>query len=152
MLASSACSAKQSATPGNTTTHPDQHANIWIPDGKGGVSLVVGNDGGAYVQKLGANQEVSQAGFGKGADNGFHTLLPYGVDVAKDGIVYAGLQDNGEVRIDKNGKQNAVYGGDGVFTQVDPKNSIVPGRRRPKPGSPSPPTAARRGRTRIRPR
>ena len=134
VLASSACSAKQSATPGNTTTHPDQHANIWIPDGKGGVSLVVGNDGGAYVQKLGANQEVSQAGFGKGADTGFHTLLPYGVDVSRDGIVYAGLQDNGEVRIDKNGRQNAVYGGDGVFTQVDPKNSNVAWEETPEAG------------------
>jgi hypothetical protein len=134
VLATSACSAKQRLTPGNTTTHPDQHANIWIPDGKGGVTLVVGNDGGAYVQKLASGQEVTQSGFGQGADSGFHTLLPYGVDIARDGIVYAGLQDNGEVRIDKAGRQNAVYGGDGVFTVVDPKNSDTVWEETPEAG------------------
>ncbi len=42
---------------------------------------------------------------------------------SKDGVVYAGLQDNGELRIAADGTQNETFGGDGVFTQVDPKNS-----------------------------
>ena len=35
---------------GGTTTHPDQHASIWIPQANGAVTLVVGNDGGVYAQ------------------------------------------------------------------------------------------------------
>ena len=34
--------------PASTTTHPDQQDGIWIPDGDGGVTLTVGNDGGFY--------------------------------------------------------------------------------------------------------
>ena len=33
-----------------TTTHPDQHAVLWVPDGSGGVTLFAGNDGGVYKQ------------------------------------------------------------------------------------------------------
>ena len=35
---------------GVTTTHPDQHDAIWISHGEGEVTLVIGNDGGAYRQ------------------------------------------------------------------------------------------------------
>src|SRR4029079_14638967 len=60
----------------------------------------------------------------EGAQTGFHTLLPYGVAMAKDRTVWAGLEDNGEMRIDpKTGVQNEVYGGDGVFTLVNPDNA-----------------------------
>src|SRR2546423_3135111 len=41
-----ACGTKQQATPTNTTTHPDQHGEAMIPDGQGGLTLVVSNDGG----------------------------------------------------------------------------------------------------------
>jgi hypothetical protein len=47
------------------------------------------------------------------------------VAAAKNGIVYAGLQDNGEIKITPNGRQVEVYGGDGVFTQVDPNRASV---------------------------
>jgi photosystem II stability/assembly factor-like uncharacterized protein len=127
VLASPACSEKQNADPNNTTTHPDQHAGIFIPDGKGGVTLVAGNDGGNYRQHVtgGPTSDFTQLGFGKGAQAGFHTLLPYGVAAAKDGVVYAGLQDNGEIRIAPNGRQVEAFGGDGIFTQVDPDRSNV---------------------------
>ncbi|MDQ6746807.1 MAG: hypothetical protein M3010_01680, partial [Candidatus Dormibacteraeota bacterium] len=119
----STCGTKQGII-GATTTHPDQHGAIWIPGDAGAVTLVVGNDGGNYTQPLAKGAETTQAGFGPGDQVGFNTLLPYGVDVANDNTVYAGLQDNGELRIDpETGKQNMVYGGDGVFTVVDPKNS-----------------------------
>ena len=124
VAAEPACSALRT-TPGWITVHPDQHAAIWVPDGKGGVTLVVGHDGGANTQHVGSMQELTQQGFGTGANNGFHTLLPYGVAVANDGVVYSGLQDNGEMRIERNGSQVEVFGGDGVFTVVDPKNSKV---------------------------
>ena len=120
----STCGTKQGVV-GATTTHPDQHGAIWLPGpGVGDVTLVVGNDGGNYTQPLPAGVETSQAGFGPGDQAGFNTLLPYGVDIANDGTIYAGLQDNGELRIDhETGKQNMVYGGDGIFTVVDPADS-----------------------------
>src|SRR5437764_15467135 len=37
------------ATP-KRTTHPDQHAGLFIPDRKGGGTLLLGNDGGAFRQ------------------------------------------------------------------------------------------------------
>lgn len=126
VIASPACSAGQAVTD-KTTTHPDQHANIFLPRDGGGVTLLVGNDGGNFKQSTGAlpTDDFSQDNWGDGNQLGFHTLLPYGVTASKDGVVYAGLQDNGELRIAPNGKQNEVYGGDGVFTQVHPKNSDI---------------------------
>jgi photosystem II stability/assembly factor-like uncharacterized protein len=126
VLASDACSDAQNQTQ-QTTTHPDQHAGIFIPDDNGGgVTAVAGNDGGNYMQHTDATGDLTQAGWGKGDQQGFHTLLPYGVTAARDGVVYAGLQDNGEIRIDpQTGKQNEVFGGDGVFTLTEPKNSDV---------------------------
>jgi photosystem II stability/assembly factor-like uncharacterized protein len=125
VLASDACGAEESQTD-LTTTHPDQHAGIYVPDGEGGVTVVAGNDGGNYTQHTDGLGDLTQAGWGEGDQLGFHTLLPYGVTASKDGTVYAGLQDNGEIRIDPDsGKQNMIYGGDGVFTLADPKNSDI---------------------------
>lgn len=135
VLASPACAQLQGADPGNTTTHPDQHAGIFLRDPNGGVTLVAGNDGGNYTQHVaGATRDFTHQGFGKGAQKGFHTLLPYGVAGSADGTVYAGLQDNGEIRIDPNGHQVEVFGGDGVFTQVDPHNSDIAYEELPEAG------------------
>lgn len=121
-LSGQVCGKLAQAT-GRTTLHPDQHAAIFLP-GAAGSTLVVGNDGGAYTQKVPRLGNLSPAGFGKGAQEGFHTLLPYGVAVARDGVIYAGLQDNGEIRIDpKTGRQVEIFGGDGTFTLVEPDNS-----------------------------
>lgn len=118
------CGQKQEVA-GNTTTHPDQQGSVLVPDGKGGVTLVVGNDGGAYTQHADPNQEFDQLRWGDGANVGFHTLLPYGAAMAKDGTVYGGLQDNGQLKILPNGEQHTVYVGDGVFALVDPDNSQI---------------------------
>src|SRR6185503_15036209 len=120
------CGAKQNATPNNTTTHPDQHGQAIIPDAQGGgITLVVSNDGGVYSQHAAAGEEFSQDRWGLGNNEGFYTLLPYGVAVAKDGTAYAGLQDNGQLKIAPNGTQSSVYVGDGTFAMVDPDNSQV---------------------------
>jgi hypothetical protein len=118
------CGAKQ-AIAGNTTTHPDQHAVIIVPDGNGGQTLVVGNDGGVYTQHVDATGEYNQLSWGEGANKGFHNLLPYGAAMAKDGTVWAGLQDNGQMKITPDGKQYATYVGDGTFALVDPDNSKI---------------------------
>jgi hypothetical protein len=109
----------------STTTHPDQHSAIYIPQAGGGVRLLVGNDGGAYTQVAQSGQELSNQRWGRGANLGFNTLLPYDAQVAKDGTIYAGLQDNGEERIQPDGKQFGVYGGDGGYSAVDPDHSNI---------------------------
>jgi photosystem II stability/assembly factor-like uncharacterized protein len=118
------CGTKQ-AVAGNTTTHPDQHGATLVPDGSGGVTLVVGNDGGVYKQHADSGAEFDQLHWGDGANKGFHTLLPYGAAMAKDGTVYAGLQDNGQLKILPNGEQHDTYVGDGTFALVDPNDSKI---------------------------
>lgn len=107
------------------TTHPDQHDGVWVPDTLGGVSLAVGNDGGFYKNHVAPGQELDNGGWGLGNQTGFNTLLPYDVAMANDGTVYAGLQDNGHMKIEPDGDQYMVYGGDGTFAEVDPANSNV---------------------------
>ena len=109
---------------GQYTTHPDQQSGIWIPDGKGGVSLVVGNDGGTYVQTLAEGEALSRE-WNRGNNRGFNTLLPYDVEVAKDGTASFGLQDNGSGVVQPDGKVVQTFGGDGFFTAIDPDNSNV---------------------------
>lgn len=126
VLAGDICAEKQRALPDQTTTHPDQHAAIYLPGRRRGErsTLVVGNDGGAYASRVPAVGNHTPASFGKGANEGFNTLLPYGVAKAKDGTVYAGLQDNGTIRVDPaTGRQVTVYGGDGTYVLTDPEDS-----------------------------
>ncbi len=113
------------------TTHPDQHDGIFVPDGKGGVTAVLGNDGGFYKQTVNAGQEFNNDRWGRGNQRGFNTLLPYDVAVAKDGTLWAGLQDNGHIKITPANSsagdqaQYMTFGGDGTFAEVDPNNSLT---------------------------
>ncbi|MDX6489414.1 MAG: hypothetical protein QOK13_2029 [Gaiellaceae bacterium] len=110
----------------SNTTHPDQHEGLWVPDGSGGVTLAVGNDGGFYKQHVASGGELNNGGWGDGNQAGFTTLLPYDVAMANDGTVWAGLQDNGHMRIDSRTRQQfETYGGDGTYAEVDPANSDV---------------------------
>ena len=111
-----------------TTTHPDQHAAVFVPE-EDGVTIVVGNDGGAYAQTVTSGADFTNTGWGNGSQTGLTTLYPYDAVIADDGTAYAGLQDNGTMKIQdtKNGplQQIEVYGGDGFFVGVDPHNSDV---------------------------
>ena len=76
----------------------------------------VGNDGGFYKNHVASGQELDNGGWGLGNQTGFNTLLPYDVAMANDGTVYAGLQDNGHMKIEPDGRpQYMVYGGDGYI-------------------------------------
>ncbi len=109
-----------------TTTHPDQHVGLYIPDGAGGVCLFVGNDGGVFKQCVDAGLPMTNAGWGAGANDGFYALLPYGVAVAKDGTVWQGHQDNGSGHIEPDTREQIMdFGADGFFAEVDPDNSDV---------------------------
>jgi hypothetical protein len=111
--------------PLGSTTHPDQHAGLWVPSGNGGVTLVVGNDGGAYKQTLKAGEQLTNDGWGNGSQNGFNTLMPYAVAMSSDGTVVMGLQDNGSAVITPEGKQIMAFGGDGFHVAIDPDDSNV---------------------------
>ncbi len=119
------CPAAQGGSVPKTTTHPDQHAFLFIPKADGAVTLLVGNDGGVYKQTVAAGKPFSNDGWGTGSNTGMHTTLPYDVAMAKDGTTYAGLQDNGEMKIDPDGRAYTVYGGDGFFSAVDPDKSDI---------------------------
>jgi hypothetical protein len=117
------CPTASGGSPPLTTTHPDQHGSMWIPDGSGGVTLLAANDGGVYKQHAASGDALDNDKWGDGNNSGLHTLQPYDASMAKDGTVYMGLQDNGEGKIDPDGHSYTVYGGDGFFTAVDPDNS-----------------------------
>ncbi|HXA27254.1 MAG TPA: hypothetical protein VN193_00760 [Candidatus Angelobacter sp.] len=111
---------------GGTTLHADQHGGLFLPDGQGGVTLYAGNDGGVGFQHVAAGQALSNASWGRNLNNGFNTLMPYSAVMAKDGTVYAGLQDNGELRIEPGtGKSFNTHDGDGTTSAVDPDNSNI---------------------------
>ena len=130
------------------TTHPDQQDGLFVPvdpeDMSKGVHLFAGNDGGVYRQTVTpGTADDTQDGdgnaigvttgdfdnghWGRGANEGFNALLPYHATMAKDGTVWAGLQDNGHMKIDpaRGLKRFETYGGDGFFSAVDPDNSTI---------------------------
>jgi hypothetical protein len=117
----------------STTTHPDQHAGIYVPTDDGGVCLFVGNDGGVAKQCVDAGQDMGQGGWGDTgtANTGIYATLPYGIAVAKDGTVWWGLQDNGSGHIeprtgpDAGGELIMDFGADGFYAEVDPDNSDI---------------------------
>jgi len=107
-----------------STTHPDQHAYLFVPDGSGGVTLYAGNDGGAYKQHVASGVDFSNDNWGDGVNNGLYSLQPYDAEVAKDGTIVSGLQDNGEMKIAPGGREaHTIFGGDGFMTMIDPNNS-----------------------------
>ena len=89
---------KNNPIPG-TTTHPDQHAALFVPDGSGGVTLFAGSDGGVYSQHVAAGGDFTNDNWADGNNVGLYSQQPYDAEVANDGTVVAGLQDNGEDKI-----------------------------------------------------
>ena len=123
-----ACPTDREPGDDNITAHPDQQDGIWIEDPlvKGGVQLLIGNDGGAYRYRFDTDSdgELDNSHWGYGDQDGFSTLMPYYAAMAKDGTVWSGLQDNGNMRIDPDShKQYETYGGDGFFSAVNPDKS-----------------------------
>jgi hypothetical protein len=125
---------RDEALEATTTTHPDQHAVLFIPDGEGGVRLLVGNDGGVFTQRTGpaVDDDFENNKWGIGSNKGLTNLLPYNVARAKDGTIWMGLQDNGTAKISNvYSKGKLVHrervietlGGDGFFVGVDPNDS-----------------------------
>ncbi len=112
-----------------TTTHPDQHDAIYVPDDqRGGVWLIAGNDGGVYKQYSAdpITDNFANNKWGDGANQGFYTLMNYGIDVSADGTVFYGLQDNASGKIEPNTRRQVrTYVGDGVWVAVHPTDSSI---------------------------
>ncbi|HMC70320.1 MAG TPA: hypothetical protein VKJ07_14285, partial [Mycobacteriales bacterium] len=120
-----------SQTPGTPAyagkaTHPDQHAAAFVPLQSGVSRLYTGSDGGIFSQ----NSHTTDLGY-VGYDNshwdwrnlGLATTQPYYAVEGTDGTIYAGLQDNGEVKIAAGSTRgDEVFGGDGFDTAVVPEN------------------------------
>ena len=119
-----ACPTQPQGVP-EQTTHPDQHGAMWLPDGEGGVTLFAANDGGVYKQHRAADEDLSNDDWTEGSNRGMNTLQPYHLAVSRNGTLYMGLQDNGEAKIDPDGRTYTVYGGDGFFSAVEPDNPDV---------------------------
>ena len=107
-----------------TTTHPDQHGFLFVPDGNDGETLYIGNDGGAYKQHIASGGDFDNNHWGDGINTGLYTLQPYDASISRDGTIVSGLQDNGEMKIAPSGNEaHTIYGGDGFWTTIDPNNS-----------------------------
>lgn len=124
---------------GITTTHPDQHVALFVKTTSGS-RLYAGNDGGIWSQDTGAVVKGTNSGATdltvceapkattglSNCDwtslNDLPTVLPYHANMKPDGVIIAGLQDNGSILI-SGGKGTNVCGGDGVQVGVtkDPK-------------------------------
>ena len=50
-------------------------------------------------------------------------MQPYDAEMAKDGTIVSGLQDNGEMKTAPNGHEAEIYGGDAFYTTIDPDHS-----------------------------
>ena len=69
------------------------------PTASGGVTLFAGSDGGVYSQHIAAGADFTNDNWGDGNNIGLYSLQPYDAEIANDGTVVAGLQDNGEMKI-----------------------------------------------------
>ncbi len=123
------CPFRDGSVQTGTTTHPDQHDAIFIADAqRGGVWVFVGHDGGVHKQYSADpyTDDFDNTKWGNGANHGFYTLMNYGIDVAKDGTVWYGLQDNSSGKIEPaTRRQLRTYVGDGMWTWVDPDHSRI---------------------------
>jgi len=98
--------------------HPDNHAIAFDAAG----NLLVGNDGGFNRSTdLGASWQVRNQGLG--TVQFYAGLSTHPTD---DEFVIGGTQDNGtNARRSATRVWNSVLGGDGGWTQVDPKNPLI---------------------------
>jgi hypothetical protein len=126
LLSNVDCSTIPGPTYAGDTTHPDQHAVAFVPL-QGGTSLLyTGSDGGVFSQV--SHQSDGYDGYDNSHWNyrnaGLATTQPYYAVEGSDGTIYAGLQDNGEVKVEPGSTRgDEVFGGDGFDTAVVPGQS-----------------------------
>ncbi len=107
----------------NMTVHSDQHAGAFAATPTGAV-YYAGSDGGVWKQEVTPVAGLSQSSWTPVNDS-LSISQPYAAAMSRDGVVYAGLQDNGQIKIGKDGVANEIYGGDGFDTMVDPDDSDI---------------------------
>jgi hypothetical protein len=103
----------------NTYAHADHHAVVFDP--KNANRIFFGNDGGIFESTDGGETFI-------GRNGGFVTTQFYNgfANAETDSLIaLGGLQDNGTVKYQGGSSWNKVYGGDGGWCAVDPKNPKV---------------------------
>lgn len=129
LLSAVDCSVIPGPVYAGDTTHADQHAAAFVRKQGGASTLYIGNDGGVFSQ----DSHQTDVGY-NGYDNeswryrniGLATTQPYYAVEGSDGTIYAGLQDNGEVKIRPGSTRgDMIYGGDGFDTAVVPGDSLT---------------------------
>lgn len=124
------CSTIPGPTYAGDTTHPDQHAVAFVTrQGSAKTKLYTGSDGGVFSQESHAT-DLGYTGYDNSSwhwlNLGLATTQPYYAVEGSDGTVYAGLQDNGEVKmLPGSTRGDEVFGGDGFDTAVVPGNSNI---------------------------
>jgi len=99
--------------------HVDQHA-IAFANGNGAI-FYIGNDGGVWKTTDGSSSFAN-------ANTNLQTIQFYDIDADQinSGITVGGTQDNGtESGNQSSTKWNEIYGGDGGYVIIDPKNSNI---------------------------
>ncbi len=99
--------------------HVDQHA-IAFAGGSGSI-FYIGNDGGVWMTTNGAASFTN-------CNINLETIQFYaiGADQNNSGTTVGGTQDNGtESDVQPSAAWNEIYGGDGGYVLVDPKNSNI---------------------------
>ncbi len=103
--------------------HPDHHAIIFRPGFPN--ETIIGNDGGVYYSPNYGNPATVTPTFNS-RNNGFNVTQYYGVamkNIAGDGYLLAGAQDNGTHKITSSlntiGGGIQVTGGDGMLSFID---------------------------------
>jgi hypothetical protein len=104
---------------GGGSTHPDQHGFAITKTTGTGVRLYSGNDGGWWSQNAHTVTGQLEPAFENtdwtSLNTQTATVLPWDLNFLQDGSIVAGLQDNGAIRIRKNGTAYNVCGGDGIY-------------------------------------
>ncbi len=107
------------ATANGKNIHVDQHA-IAFANGSS-TTFYIGNDGGVWTTTNGAGTFTN-------CNANMQTIQFYALDADQNhsGITVGGTQDNGTESDDQPAETwNEIYGGDGGYVLVDPKNSNI---------------------------
>jgi hypothetical protein len=109
------CNAGPGTEENTLTTHPDQHDAGFTARG----NYFAGSDGGMYFQR----GEVLDNDSWQNLNRTISTIQCYYGDIAADGTMLCGTQDNGTAKFTGAVEWPVVTGGDGGDVAIEPENS-----------------------------
>jgi photosystem II stability/assembly factor-like uncharacterized protein len=109
------CNAGPGTEENTLTTHPDQHDAAFTSTG----DYLAGSDGGMYFQ---AGPDFNNDSW-ENLNRSISTIQCYYGDIATDGTMLCGTQDNGTAKFTGAAEWPVVTGGDGGDVAIEPLNS-----------------------------